>query len=403
MNWLIIGSENDPRVQGFQNTLKSTGVARIRVVGYQDDWAELLPQLLTPSTCLRIEAPNQISDVRYLMKRGFAAARSNKLDALLDQAVDNADLENGEFFAPHQFYYGLKDKLELLHALIQTHPILASMNHIADILNFFDKQHCHQTLSRAKVLVPKGLYDVSCYDDLREKMHLAGHKNVFIKTRFGSGASGIVALKTNGAFKTSSAYKTSGAYKASSGLKKNKARLQSLTTVEQHNGRLYNTRRLQKCSNESDVANLIDRLCKWGVHCESWVPKAVVNKKESDCRILLINGKADFFVLRKSNTPITNLHLMNERANIHELTDAMTDNAWDNVLTTCDKIAAIYPRSFNLAADIAVHKNLREHCVLELNAFGDFLHNIQHKGMNTHAWQLEQFKVKHDRAYADAL
>ena len=275
-----------------------------------------------------------------------------------------------------QFYFGFKNKLEQLHDLIQKHPIAGCMNRIQDILTFFDKQRCHQTLSKENILTPKGVYDVCSYQDLREKMKLEDLKNVFIKTRFGSGASGIVALKTNG------------------------AKLHSLSTVEQHNGRFYNTRRLQRSNNETEVSSLIDSLCKWGVHCESWVPKAIIDKKESDCRILLIDGKADFFVLRKSNTPITNLHLMNERAKIQELVDSMVDGAWAQVLNTCEKLAALYPKSFHIAADIAVHKNLREHSVLELNAFGDFLQNISHEGMNTYAWQLQQFNVIQDRIYS---
>ena len=373
MDWLIIGSNNDPRVQDFQQALKSTGAAPARVLGYQLDWPEVLPELLTENTCLRIEAPNQLSDVRYLIRRGFDCASIDGLEVCVDESVNNADLENGEFFAPHQFYFGFKKKLEQLDDLIQKHPIAGCMNHIQDILTFFDKQHCHQALAKENIVTPEGIYDVCSYQDLREKMKLESLKNVFIKTRFGSGASGIVALKTNG------------------------TKLHSVSTVEQHNGRFYNTRRLQRSDNETEVSSLIDSLCKWGVHCESWVPKALVDKKESDCRILLVNGEADFFVLRKSNTPITNLHLMNERAKIHELVDSMVDGAWAQVLNTCKKVAALYPKSFHVAADIAVHKNLRDHSVLELNAFGDFLQKISHKGMSTHAWQLQQFKLIQDQ------
>lgn len=374
MNWLIIGSGSDTRVQKFQHALAAAGLAPARVVAYTEDWQTVLPEWLTPSTFLRIEAPNRLADVRCLMKKGFNGATSAGLTAYCDALVDNSTLENGEFFAPHQFYFGLKSKLQQLYELIQQKPIAGTMNHIPDVVTFFDKQHCHQQLNNHGIPLPSALYDVSSYNDLREKMREGDLNNVFIKTRFGSGASGIIALKTNG------------------------SKVQSLTTVEQANGRLYNTRNLQRCANEVDVGALIDRLCQWGVQCESWVPKATIKEKQSDCRILLVDGAPDFIVLRKSKTPITNLHLMNERAKIDELIVRAGNDTWQRVLNTCDKIAGIFPKSFQIALDITVHRNLRNHSVLELNAFGDFLQNIKHQGMGTHAWQLQKFLDIHGKA-----
>ena len=177
MDWLIIGSAKDLRVQRFQDALKNINAAPAKIVGYQDNWQDKIPSLLTQNTCLRIEAPNQLSDVRYLLKRGLKHnSNINNLEILTDKDIDNADLERGEFFAPHQFYFGLKNKLEQLQTLVNDSSIIGCMNHIPDIFAFFDKQHCHQALSTQKIMVADGIYDVSSYADLRGKMRTSGHK-----------------------------------------------------------------------------------------------------------------------------------------------------------------------------------------------------------------------------------
>jgi len=412
VNWLIIGSCNDLRVKTFQQALSSAGLPSAQVVSYAADWQTILPELLNVNTCLRIEAPYSIEDAPYLIKHG-AEALSTEAEALIsteaealisakaealinakaegstliglevcsNRQVDKVEFQNGEFFAPHQFYLGLKRKLELLDELIKHNPVAAMMNCPSDILTFFDKQACHQRLSKESIALPQAFYGVVNYDDLRQRMFENNVKDIFIKTRFGSGASGIVALKTNGS--------------------RSNLKVHALTTVEQTSGRLYNTLRLQKSVKETEVASLVDRLCKWGVHCESWIPKAVINRKESDCRLLLVNGEVDFMVLRKSDTPITNLHLLNERAQISELTDLIESDAWKRVLNTCHKVAQTFPKSFQLALDVAVHRNKQDHYVLELNAFGDFLQKIQYNGMNTHQWQIQKMLEKHQNNHGN--
>ena len=366
--WVIIGAAQDKRVQGFQQALASAGCAPATVVDYLDDWQAALPALFTPDTYLRIESPgSQLPVVRQLMLDGAQTAKTSGFGTYSTRQIQTAALERGEFIAPHQFYYGLKQRLLGLQALLDQYPIAGCLNHIPDILTFFDKQATHQRLAQQAIPVPNAVYDIQNYDDLRVRMQQAGLREVFIKTRFGSAASGIIALKTAG------------------------SKVLARTTIEVADGRFFNTRRLQHISNESALASLVDSLCQWGVHCENWLPKARINNMNTDCRLIVVNGKPDFAVLRKSQTPITNLHLLNERANIEELTDVLPDDTWPQVLNTARKLAELFPQSFHFAPDIAVHQDLQSHSVLEINAFGDFIQNIQHQGMNSYSWELHQW------------
>ena len=375
MQWVIIGSADDPRVQGFIQALPPEQQRTAKVVSYCADWQIQLPSLLTSNTYLRIESPSHDLDaVRQLTRLGRAQADATGFAIYSDKDINNYDLSNGEFIAPHQFYFGLKQRLEGLQYLLKTHPIAGSMNHIPDVLTFYDKQVCHQQLSHHNVALPTALYDVTDYADLRNKMHEGKLRNVFIKTRFGSGASGIIALKTSGPL------------------------VHAQTTLEQDGKRLFNTRRLRLISNEGLLAELVDTLCHWGVHCEAWVPKAIVNKMNTDIRLLVVDGEANFAVLRKSKTPITNLHLLNQRASIEDLQSLMPQQAWQSVESTARKVAEIFPNSFHLALDVAVHKNFSEHSVLEINAFGDFLQNVTHQGMNSYQCELKQFFAKHSKS-----
>lgn len=373
--WLIIGSEDDPRVQGFQTALHEDKQPAAKVVDLWANCQDELSELLTPDTYLRIESPgSDLNTVRELSKLGTVKAKSAGFQVYSNTELDHAKPESGEFIAPHQFYYGFRQRLNELHDQLIQRPIAASMNHIPDVLRFYDKQACHQYLSRYDISLPSALYNVGNYDDLREKMRQKNLRNVFIKTRFGSGASGIIALKTT-----------------------NK-KIHASTTVEEAQGRLYNTRHLKVIHDEQSLALLVNQLCQWGVHCEAWIPKLSVNQNQCDCRLLIVDGEINFAVLRKSKTPITNLHLLNQRANISELSERLSETNWNAVLNTANRLAGIFPNSFHMALDIAIHNNKHDHYLLEINAFGDFIQNITHLGMTTYQWELERFTRKYDKA-----
>ena len=91
-------------------------------------------------------------------------------------------------------------------------------------------------------------------------------------------------------------------------------------------------------------------------------------------------------MVRLSQTPITNLHLLNQRADVERLRSRVRD--WEAVLETGRKVAALFPRTLQVALDIAFLPGLRRHYVLEVNAFGDQLHGVTHRGLTPYEWEI---------------
>jgi hypothetical protein len=367
--WLIIGCADDPRICGFISSLRDKG-ALAQSLDYLADWKEILPIMLNPETCLRIESPAyDLNVVRHMMVAGYDQAIETNYQGYRADAIEQTKLEQGVFLAPHQFYFGFRAFLLELETLLKKHPVASMMNHIPDIVCVYDKQQCHQLLAEKQISVPTALYNISCFEALMLAMDRTGINELFIKPRYGSGASGIIALRRRA------------------------DTLHAITTIEEDAGIWFNTRKLQRLRGHKEIAPYIDKLARWGIHCEQWVPKLRINGWETDCRLLIVQGRADFAVLRKSRTPITNLHLLNQRSSISELHTILHRSAWTKIEATITQIAEIFPKSFHLAVDLAVHSNRRDHFVLEINAFGDFIQNISYQGMNSYQWQIKQFET----------
>ena len=206
---------------------------------------------------------------------------------------------------------------------------------------------------------------------------------VFVKLRHGAGAAGIVALETA------------------------KNRIQARTTVEcvdtADGPVLYNSRQIRKITHEATIEALINRLCLMAVHVERWVPKAQVNGYSVDLRVLVIGGKVCHQILRMSRTPITNLHLLNQRGDSAPLRQAMTETAWDALQQTCLNVGKLFPSCTYVALDIAVDISLQQHVVLEVNAFGDFVKDVWHQGLSPYDCEIQAIQQRWRRQGISAL
>ncbi len=373
--WFVLGHADDPRVTGFQAALAPSG-RTLRVLPYQavmDDtalsWA--------PTDNLRLESPGwHVPTVRHFMQQGMLAATQAGFAVCSRQQLQDAALEAGEFIAPHQFHYGFKRHLERLAARLVQQPVRSCMQYLPDIICCYDKTACHARLQQAGIPVPGVLPAVSSYAELRALMRSVGWSRVFVKSRFGSGGSGIVALACH-----------------------TRGPVQAYTTLRLQDGRLFSERRVRHLRSEADIALLVDRLCRWGVQVERWIPKADLQGQGVDLRVLLVAGEPVFCVLRKSQTPITNLYLRNARADCQVLRALMRAEDWEALLASCRAVGRVFPHSFYLGLDVAVDVSLRRHVVLEVNAFGDFLHHVRYQGLNPYQWELQAFPAWQHRQH----
>jgi hypothetical protein len=94
-------------------------------------------------------------------------------------------------------------------------------------------------------------------------------------------------------------------------------------------------------------------------------------------------------VVRASRTPLTNLHLGNRRGNLGAFLERLTRTQVAEFLETCRRCARTFSDSFQIGVDILFTPGLRQHYVLEANAFGDLLPGVLHQGRDTYQAEVD--------------
>jgi hypothetical protein len=357
--FVVVGNPDSKRVAGFAAAVVRAGHPPILLVPYADllagraDLATLVP----PGAVVRIESPDRDWEVERAILALGAEVPDEDGDYARASAAEVAALafDKGAFGWPRQWYLGYCRVLARFDRALAAAPPHWLMQHPTDIATMFDKRACHTLLQAAGVSVPVSLEPIQGYVDLRAKMRTAGWRRVFVKPAHGSSASGVVAYQTSG------------------------DRHQATTTVEMvpagDGVRLYNSRRLHTYRSETEIATLIDALARHRVHVEQWWPKAGLAGQTCDLRVLMIGGRVRHVVVRLSRSPLTNLHLSNDRATLDLLRPRLAPGAWDAAAATCERVMALFPRSLYAGIDLMFGTDYRQHALAEVNAFGDLLYD----------------------------
>lgn len=366
----VVGNPGHRRITGFEAAASAAGLSRPRVVA----WADVLrgDELAFAAGPVRIDSPGEDPAVH----------------ALLGGPADPQRVEGGA--VRHAAFLGA---LERVRAAVAAWPGAWLANDPGDIAVMFDKARAHARLRDAGVAVPPGLgadgrsVPVRSYAELREQMRAARRPRVFVKPLHGSSASGVVALETAGARvqATTSAelVRTGSAAGSGAGTGSSTGTGTTTGTAPGTGVELYNSLRVRKYRDEAEVADLIDALCADGVHVEAWLPKLTLDGLAVDLRVLVVAGRATHVVARGSRTPMTNLHLGNARADLDAVRAAVGENTWREAMTTCVRAAGCFPRTLHVGVDLLFAVDRRRHAVGEVNAFGDLLPGVLHRGRDT--------------------
>jgi hypothetical protein len=385
LNFVLIANPETRRVQLFQQALERCGLPPARSISYADLLAGRcdLAEFDTPDTIFRFDAPERSFEV----DRGFIAAgaelepdgRHQRISA---SAAAELPEDLGRIWYQHQWYLGWRQCLKTWTANIQGRIL----NHPDDIIIMFDKVRCQQILAAAGIPVPPILsidpnnpQSPTCTERSRSVPNpqskisqLMDDRNiprVFIKLAHGSSASGVVAYERRNGFE------------------------RAITTVERvvEGGelRFYNSRLIRQYRDADAIADIINFLAAESVQIETWLPKARLEGREFDVRVVVIGGKARQAVIRAGNSPMTNLHLGNDRREIADLPPGLSPIVWAEMLATCERAAACFPRTFYCGIDLLVAPNLKDHYILEMNAFGDLLQGITWEGEDTYTTEVK--------------
>ncbi len=365
--FVVAGNPGCRRVALFQEALARRGLPAATLVPYADLLAgrATLEQAVTAGAVVRLESPGRDFEV----EKALLAAGADEPDAdgptrVSRRKVSRLAFDKGRIWYPRQWYLGLCALLRRLGEQLSRCPPGVRMNCPADVEVLFDKVRCQARFADAGLPVPRSVGPVRSFTELRERMRAAGLRGVFVKLAHGSSASGVVAYRTGG------------------------GRQEAVTTVEmvRQGGelRLYNSRLIRRYQRPSEVAALIDALAREGVQVEEWLPKAGLDDHVFDLRVVVIAGAARHTVVRMSRSPMTNLHLLNQRGDAAVVAERMGAEAWQAARRTCERAAAVFPDSLHLGVDLLIGPDYRRHAVLEANAFGDLLPGALCEGQDTY-------------------
>ncbi|MGG6268173.1 STM4014 family protein [Leptolyngbya sp. AN03gr2] len=371
LSFALVANPETRRVELFQQALARFNLPPAEVIPYEELLAGrcFLHEWDSLDRHFRFDAPERSFNV----DRAFIAAGADqpgnhwKVSAI---EAYNLPADKGRILHPRQWYLGWKTRLQEWSSVQGT-----ILNHPDDIVRMFDKTVCQRILASHNIPIPRSLSSINSYEELCEEMERQNCDRVFIKLAHGSSASGVVAYE-----------RRAGAERAITSVER---------VVEQGELRFYNSRKIRQYRDSREIAGIINFLARERVQVERWMPKARIEGREFDARVVVIGGKARQVVLRLGNSPMTNLHLGNDRRDISALPRSLAPETWAEMMRTCERAGACFPKSFYCGIDLLIAPNWKDHYILEMNAFGDLLQGITWNGQDTYTTEIEMLMERH--------
>ena len=283
----------------------------------------------------------------------------------LDRAPVHAP-EHGELLAMDAWFAGFASAMASLAAQLACLPQTRVFNTPAEICLMTDKLACQRHLAAHGVAIPSLLGPVHGYEHLQSLLHEHQLDRVYLKPRYGSSASGVVAYRRSKA-----------------------GRQQATTSATLHRTegatRLMNSKRMARYESEHDIAALVDALAAQELYAETWLNKPRCGDGHYDLRVVTLAGQPAHRVARIGDQMMTNLHLDNRRGDASGLLNAADLAALE---AASAQAARAFPHSHVTGYDLVVRHGHAH--VLEANAFGDLLPGLLWQGADTYAAQLTQ-------------
>ncbi len=367
---VYLGATSGQRTDAFQAALKSLKLPEAHVISYYDfnQNPKVLEGLLTPKSWLKFDSPE--GDKRALMTLaciGESYAEDNHYPVLSQEKLAYQLDHEGYLGNPAQFYFGLKSIWQDICQKASFAGTKLSAN-AEDMALAFDKSDCNHYLKKATLPVAARLNSdhISCFDDLISLLKSQKTYRVFIKMRYGSSAAGMIALA----------------------LHSNGQMLAYTTALLDDKNDIRITLKIQKLKQLAKIKQLINKLIPYGLHIEKWLPKSTMHGHICDFRVITVNKEPTFQTMRMSKHTMTNLHLGGQRMQPDQFLPHIPEQLWADALETCRKVANLFPSSHILGIDLALLSHWRKHAIIEVNAFGDHIHDCTHQGYTPQQWQL---------------
>ena len=361
---IVVGNPENRRVAMFQGALLAQGHPPARVVAWRDLVEPGAPaRLLRDDPMIRIDSTGENDEVeRALVRRGEAAARAEGVPAISAAELAAMPAELGKIVHPRQHHLGFLAVLAEIEAATAGVRVVPPPSAIREL---FDKVAASHHWRALGIPMPDALPVVRTPDEVRAAMRERGWTTAFVKLTSGSSAS-CVAMFTHRADSE-----------------------HVLTTVEDTGRARFNTRKLQRLTAREPIDRVLGFILGEGAIVERAIPKAKVDGAWFDLRVLAIAGEAAFVVMRTSPHPITNLHLGGLRGDVEALRARIARGAWDAAMASAVAVQRA-TGAFQVGVDLMFEPDLVHHRVLEGNAFGDLLPNLERDGLDVYSWQIRR-------------
>lgn len=366
--WLLIGAASCQRVAHFRSCLRQQGksslfVAYGEVLNRPDELIDKLIGLAPTRIYVKLETPGTDPGLNALLvNAGYLCTSQASPNA---RQIENTLAEKGRLIYLYQWYKGFEYLLtrvkSLFERLRQESPCRVSyLNHPDNIALMFNKPASLDRLRGAGIRTPGASKEIAGYQDLKDFMRHKGWRRVFIKPSYGASAAGVIAYQ----------------YQPSS----NKSiAVTAIETVKRHGEtHFYNNLRLRKYTNEKAITEIVDYIAANHAYAEPWIPKSQYGGKNFDVRAIVVSGKMVQLIARLSHTPITNLHLGNDRKSLDDI--GLCDEHKDLYSTIAEQAMAVFPGAVYAGLDILIPHGGNSARVIELNAFGDYIKSSSQAG-----------------------
>lgn len=348
--WVVLGVATSKRTQGLLAAARETGAA-VRFVEWRE-WladAHALEDRLQQPCRFKIEPPGDDARVHMTLVN-IGCERLGRAPCV--------PIERGELAHADAWFEGFSVAMHRLGHMLAAMPHVQAVNAPAEILAMTDKLDCQQQLQSRSVPTAPLLGLVRDYEQLVALLNQGDLDRVFLKARYGSSASGVIAFRRN-----------------------RRGQQQAATTAQLHEGgRLFNVKRMSCYTRHDEVRRVVDLVCAQGAYAEVWLPKPRHGAGHFDLRAVTFGGRVAHRIARLGQRPMTNLHLDSERVDPDRVLAPEDQTA---LAATAERAASVFPHSNVIGFDLVVRQGQAR--VLEANAFGDLLPGWLWQGKDTYA------------------
>jgi hypothetical protein len=364
IKFLVIGDASGRRVNAFVECLKKLNIYSYTII----TWLEILQdssifhESLQENTIIKLEPPEKDMEIyRELLKLG----QLHK--GLTIREINEIDFSYYPIIAPRQWYEGFQNLLEQMERACEDspHKNIVVMNHFKETLIMMDKSKTYDFLAdkinKYEFYLPPKVDASASYKEFKE---IHGDKNLkcFIKLRYGSGGTGVLAYKSNPRL---------GQEKLWTSLNFEKIKGEKI---------FYSNNKVNYFDDKDMVRECIDWVLQSGAHIEQWIPKATYKGLSFDTRAFVIHKKAEYLISRLSKNPITNLHLGNKRM---DSGDMMSKENIAMISRASEDVMKLFNRSLYAGIDVVCSTGYKPY-IIDVNPFGDLFHNLIGTDENLH-------------------